>query len=91
MNEAGNQIEWTIKALRQMVKLPATANREIRAKVKTLDQWPNVSGVVKLVNRPEYRLRVGRYRVIFNVYPGGEVTILQIEEVLKRNERTYSH
>ena len=91
MNKVRNQIEWTIKALRQMGKLPAAVNQEIRDKVKTLAQWPNVSGVVKLVNRPEYRLRVGQFRVIFNVYPDGEVTILQIEEVLKRNERTYSH
>jgi mRNA-degrading endonuclease RelE of RelBE toxin-antitoxin system len=91
MNEVKNRIEWTNKALRQMAKLPAEANREVRAKVKTLLEWPEISGVVKLVGRPEYRLRVGRYRVVFNVYPHGEVTVLQVEEVLKRDERTYSH
>jgi mRNA-degrading endonuclease RelE of RelBE toxin-antitoxin system len=90
MDEGRNKIEWTIKALRQIRKFPAVAGLEILAKVKTLSDWPDVSGVIKLANRPEYRLRVGRYRVIFNVYPGGELTILQIEEVLKRNERTYS-
>gem|GEM_PF-431223 len=90
MNEAKNKIEWTNKALKQMRGLPVTVCREILAKVKTLSGWPEVSGVIKLVNSPEYRLRVGRYRIIFNVYPGREVTILQIEEVLKRNERTYS-
>ena len=90
MNGVKNKIEWTTKALKQMCKLPATARREILSKVKTLSEWPKTTGVVKLVNRPEYRLRVGRYRVIFNAYPGGELTILQIEEVLARNERTYS-
>ncbi|MDR2935104.1 MAG: type II toxin-antitoxin system RelE/ParE family toxin [Candidatus Adiutrix sp.] len=90
MDAAKNKIEWTNKALKQMLKLPAPASREVLAKVKTLSAWPEVSGVIKLVNGPEYRLRVGRYRVIFNVYPGEKVTVLQIEEVLKRNERTYS-
>ena len=90
MKEAKNKIEWTTKALKQVGKLPVAAGLEVLAKVKTLSAWPEVSGVVKLVNRPEYRLRAGRYRVIFNVYPGGELTILQIEEVLKRNERAYS-
>jgi len=90
MSEARNRIEWTNKALKQLSKLPAAVGLEVLAQVKTLSAWPDVSGVVKLVNRPEYRLRVGRYRVIFNAYPGGEVTILQIEEVVKRNERAYS-
>ena len=90
MNQVENRIEWTNKAIKQMLKLPAAASMEILAKVKTLSAWPEVFGVVKLVNRSEYRLRVGRYRVFFNVYPGEKVTILQIEEVFKRNERTYS-
>jgi Cytotoxic translational repressor of toxin-antitoxin stability system len=90
MKKIKNHIEWTIKALKQLSKLPPAANGDIRAKVKILADWPDVSGIVKLVDRPEYRLRVGRYRVIFNVYPDGDVTVLQIEEVLKRNERTYS-
>ena len=88
--DSRNKIEWTNKALAQMRKLSSVARLKILAKVKTLSAWPKVAGAIKLVNRPEYRLRVGLYRVIFNVYPGGEVTILQIEEVLKRNERTYS-
>jgi len=90
MNEVKNKIEWTNKALKQLSKLPAAANREVLAKVKTLSAWPEVAGVTKLIDRPEYRLRAGRYRIIFNVYPGREIIVLQVEEVLKRNERTYS-
>jgi len=91
MIEVKNKIEWTNKALRQLHKLPPTTAREILDRVKTLSAWPKVSRVIKLVNRPEYRLQAGRYRVIFNVYPGETLIVLQIEEVLKRNERTYSH
>ena len=50
--------------------------------------FPDLSNVKSLVNRPEYRLRVGRYRVIFTVSEGGAV-IEYIEEVKKRDERTY--
>ena len=36
----------------------------------------------------EYRLRVGNYRVLFNVIDG-QTRIVMIEEVRKRDERTY--
>lgn len=35
----------------------------------------------------DYRLRVGRYRVLFNCEE--EIKIIRIEEVKKRDERTY--
>ncbi|MHB1353347.1 MAG: type II toxin-antitoxin system RelE family toxin [Thiobacillus sp.] len=35
-----------------------------------------------------YRLRVGNYRVFFD-FMGGDVCIVSIEEVRKRDERTY--
>ena len=35
-----------------------------------------------------YRLRVGNYRVLFD-YAGGATRIVSIEEVRKRDERTY--
>ncbi len=41
----------------------------------------------KLINYMyNYRLRVGTYRVFFNVY--NEIEIISIEEVKKRDERT---
>jgi mRNA interferase RelE/StbE len=43
--------------------------------------------IKKLVNREGYRLRVGRWRVIFDVF--NEVKIVEIQEVLKRDEHTY--
>ena len=51
--------------------------------------WPNVPDVKALTNRNDYRLRVGRYRVLFTVTPSGEVTVILIEEVKKRDEHTY--
>lgn len=42
-----------------------------------------------LTDREEYRLRVGRYRVIFTVDTQLIPTVISIEEVKKRDERTY--
>jgi mRNA interferase RelE/StbE len=49
---------------------------------------PDCQGVKSLTNhRCGYRLRVGRYRVLFDY--DGEVRIVEIQEVKKRDERTY--
>jgi hypothetical protein len=45
-------------------------------------------GVIHLTNHEhEYRLRVGSYRVLFNW--DGTIKVVEIEEVRKRDERTY--
>nr|CBX26874.1 hypothetical protein N47_A09030 [uncultured Desulfobacterium sp.] len=38
-------------------------------------------------HRYDYRLRVGRYRVLFNY--ANVIKIIEIQEVKKRDERTY--
>jgi mRNA-degrading endonuclease RelE of RelBE toxin-antitoxin system len=49
---------------------------------------PNCINVKALVNHDyQYRLRVGNFRVFFNF--DGVVHIVSIEEVKKRDERTY--
>ncbi|WP_459947813.1 type II toxin-antitoxin system RelE family toxin, partial [Desulfocastanea catecholica] len=49
---------------------------------------PDCQGVKALTNhRYGYRLRVGHYRVLFDY--DGEVGIVEIQEVKKRDERTY--
>ena len=84
-----NVIAWQSKALRQLRKLPQQANTEIRAAVSTeLVDLTQARNVTALVNHEfSYRLRVGNYRVFFEF--DGAVRIVTIEEVRKRNERTY--
>ena len=85
-----NEINWTSHAFRQLKKVPQEMRGIINNAVKKLAAtWPTSSSVIKLTNREEYRLRVRDYRVIFTVQPDGEVVILHILEVNKRNERTY--
>ena len=83
------RIEWTKKAHKQLASIPRKDLERIFEGVEKLASVPDVSNVKSLVNRPEYRLRVGRYRVIFTVSEDGAVTVILIEEVKKRNERTY--
>lgn len=84
-----NAIHWKPKAVKRLLKLPKPAQIAIRDDINDkLPLFPNCSGVKKLINHTSgYRLRVGDYRVFFEF--NGDVHIISIEEVRKRDERTY--
>ena len=81
------KIIYQPKAIKQLRKLP---NQEIlRKKIAALANMPDCINVKKLSNHLyDYRLRVGNYRVLFN-YDGNISNIVSIEEVKKRDDRTY--
>lgn len=85
-----NTIEWKPKAVKQLRKVPAQANAAIRQSVnEELVDLERARNVTRLSNHEfGYRLRVGNYRVLFD-YEGGAACIVSIEEVRKRDERTY--
>jgi len=79
-------IKWRPKALKQIRKIKDQQIKEtIYNAVSNLEDFPNCSNIKKLKAREEYRLRVGRWRVIFT----DSLEILYIEEVKKRDESTY--
>ena len=84
-----NSIEWRTKALRQLRKLPTSVGLELRravtAELADLAQARNVKALTR--HQFGFRLRVGNYRVFFDF--DGAVRIVSIEEVSKRDERTY--
>ena len=84
-----NSINWQPKALRQLRKIDAHAGKQIRAAVNTELLDLSEARNVKALTNHEYgfRLRVGNYRVFFDY--DGAVRIVSIEEVRKRDERTY--
>lgn len=84
-----NAINWQPKALRQLRKIDAHAGKQIRVAVSSeLLDLSKARNVKALVNHAYgYRLRVGIYRVFFDF--DGAVRIVSIEEVKKRDERTY--
>jgi mRNA interferase RelE/StbE len=70
-------------------KIDAHAGKQIRPAVSTELLDLSKARNVKALTNHEYgfRLRVGNYRVFFDY--DGAVSILSIEEVRKRDERTY--
>lgn len=81
-------IEWKRKAVKQLRKIDRRQQPKIITDVGSLADWPNCPNVKQLTNyKYEYRLRVGRYRVFFNVHD--IIEVIHIEEVKKRDGRTY--
>jgi mRNA interferase RelE/StbE len=60
-------IGYSRDAIRALRKLPTNVSRLIRTKIEQYAEDPAslANNVVKLQNRPGYRLRVGDWRVIF--------------------------
>lgn len=83
-----NTINWTRKAVKQLLKLHTLHQVQIRDAVTKLSSMPDVSNVKALIQHEHgYRLRVGNHRVLFDW--DGAVRIVSIQEVKKRDERTY--
>jgi mRNA-degrading endonuclease RelE of RelBE toxin-antitoxin system len=85
-----NTIEWSKKASKQLRDIPKTDGKRIVKKVEELENFPNTMrlDITALESHDHsYRLRVGRYRVLFDF--DDEIKIISVEEVKKRDERTY--
>lgn len=83
-----NTINWTRKAVKQLRKIAKPDQSQIYDAAQELAHMPNVQQVKALTrHRYGYRLRVGQYRVMFDWE--GSINIVNIEEVKKRDERTY--
>ena len=84
-----NTINWQPNAPRQLRKIDARTGKRIRTAVSSeLVDLATARNVKTLTNHEYgYRLRVGNYRVFFEF--DGAVSIVSIEEVKKRDERTY--
>jgi mRNA interferase RelE/StbE len=62
-------VTFTKQALRVLRRIPKTTANLIREKIDTiaLDPYAPHNNVTKLVGRPGYRLRVGDWRVIYEL------------------------
>lgn len=83
-----NSINWTKQALKQLRKIDAQHQKTIVVAVRVLADMPNCQNIKALTNHEYgYRLRIGNFRVIFDW--SSEIKIVEIQEVRKRDERTY--
>ena len=85
-------ITITRKAQKQVMKIRTQDRPRIFAGIRDLADSETWGDVRKLTNHPyDYRLRVGNYRVLFNATADMtiEVNEISVEEIKKRDERTY--
>lgn len=68
---ASYKIEWKNSAYKELQKLPRTIIARVVAAVSELSNDPFPHGVKKLVGSEfSYRIRVGDYRVVYEVFEG---------------------
>lgn len=81
-------INWTKTAVRQLRKIATVDQSRIVEEVARLETFP-ASRNVKALTSHQYgfRLRVGQYRVLFDV--AVVVRIIEIQEVKRRDDHTY--
>ena len=74
------EIVFTRQAFKSLRRLPADIVRPMRERLDQIAEVPFVQNpnVTKLQNRPGYRLRVGDWRVIYDVQEG-EMIILVLK------------
>ncbi len=73
------QVVLTRSAKKELLRLPDPAYEAVTAALKDLQETPRPHGVTKLHGRPEYRVRVGEYRIIYAIDdPGRLVTVFVI-------------
>lgn len=85
-----NQISWAKKAIKQLLSIDQRYVKSIREKVNALNTFPDVKLDLKKMSGKDnqYRLRVGDYRVLFEVIDG-DPRIINIQTVKRRTSTTY--
>lgn len=85
------QVQWERRAVKQARKIPKEDLTRIVEAVGRLADWPECRETLDIRplkgHKHEYRLRLGHYRVLFDVETG--LRVVSVEEVRKRDERTY--
>ena len=73
-------VTYVKQAERSLRRLPKNISNRIQEKLVTIAENPygHHNNVTKLKERPEYRLRVGDWRVIYEIHDG-ELIILVIK------------
>lgn len=85
MARAPYRIEFTSLAWRDFFKLEQEVQNRLRSKIDALAREPRPSGIQKLEGRESrYRLRVGDYRVIYEIHD--EVLLVLIVRIGHRRE-----
>ena len=80
------KITMTPKAKKALDKLPLKDFRRLDKAIWALAQEPRPRGVKKL-RGPNYRIRVGDWRIVYDVFDKDQLVI--VGKVARRTKRTY--
>lgn len=69
-------VEILRTAQKQLSKLDGTPRRRVVAAIRDLAQNPRPTGSLKLTGRPAWRIRVGDYRVIYEIHDDRLVVLI---------------
>ena len=75
------KIIYAKSVLKDLKRIDRKNLGRIKEKIKELEDFPNISQIKHLTNHPlaDYRLRIGNYRVLFNVdWEKKEIHILKV-------------
>jgi len=75
------RIIYAKSVAKDLRKLPVSSLPKIKQGIEELEEFPNLSQIKRLKNHPlaDYRLRLGNYRVLFDVdWEKMEIIILKI-------------
>ncbi len=61
------QVNLSNQAAKELKKLPKSTLNDIILKIQELKSNPRPTNCKKLKDRDEYRIRIGNYRVIYNI------------------------
>ncbi len=90
-NIMSNKIIISSKADKQLDRIDSRYKKSIIETISMLVNFPDVTlDITKLKGYlSKYRARVGRYRIVFD-WIEGVPKIIEIQEIKKRDERTYN-
>jgi len=82
---ASYQIRWNRAAAKEFRKLPPSVQLQILPLVEKLAEDPFPPGCRKLVGTTNaYRIRAGRYRVVYHVY--ASILVIEVVRVSHRKD-----
>jgi len=78
------RVESTRRAVKELRRLGGDAQFRVRRASELLADDPRHPGIVQLTGRAEHRLRVGAYRVLFEIHD--EIVLVLVVAVRKRED-----
>ncbi len=70
------KIEIKKSAVKEISKLPTKELRRILRAIKSLGNNPRPFGAIKLSGEEKYRLRIGNYRILYQIYDDKLVVVV---------------